>query len=188
MPSRRLSCSARVRLAAGLLRADTGALVAQQQRDGLEPRAYRGRGPAVAQRCLDVSDGAARAPTSRRRRRGRFAGSAGRYWRALVWGWPRRATYSSYGHPARQRGAVAQTVLRSISGRRGERRSPVSTRDPRPRKIGAAGANRFAQRERAVPAPHRLEPPSCDERPPRPHPLIVAPRGRIGSAVSSTAD
>jgi hypothetical protein len=47
-----------VRLADGPVRADPGALVAQQQRDRLELRARRGRHPAVAQGGLDLPDGA----------------------------------------------------------------------------------------------------------------------------------
>ena len=58
MPSRRLSCSARCVSLLFSVRPDPGALIAQQQCDGLELRARRGRHPAVPQGGLDLPDGA----------------------------------------------------------------------------------------------------------------------------------
>ena len=56
MPSSRLSCSAR-RLSLPAVRLDAGALLAQQQGDGLELRAHGGRHAAALGGRLDLTDG-----------------------------------------------------------------------------------------------------------------------------------
>ena len=105
MPSRRLSCSARCAVAAGRLGPDPGALLAQQQRDGLELRAHRRRHAAALGGRLDLADGAGE-------HRDDVAVGRTRRWlrgalrRAPVWRWPGRATDSSSALPGTERRAM----------------------------------------------------------------------------------